>query len=156
MKKDGFQDCEQKGRVLFTKAFLENNPKIKEYKFTKGKYDKYDLEMIDVNNIKWIVEIKYRSLVSSTAPMIQNEGVMLEKMKLGNIMKENGRHLYVYGLNDGVWYLYDLDNLDFSKIRLEKKKCPVAGCDKSRGYMYKDVYFLHPSLSKAINQHIAI
>lgn len=144
---DAFQETEDLGRYNF-EQLLKVCPKIKKYRFTTGKFDHYDCELEDIIGRKYYVEIKHRAKLSSTNPIIVNKGVMLEVKKLDELLKfKDGRHLYVYILNDAKCYIYDLDKIDFTKQEITQLWCPKAGCKHSKGYEYKDVYELPTSLA---------
>lgn len=144
---DAYQNCEDLGRKNFVQV-LENNPKIKTFKFSEKKCEYYDCEVIDAKDNKIYIELKHRAKLSSKDKCIVEEGVMLEKMKLENLKSfKDGRHLYVYLLNDAIGYIFDLDKIDFSQLPITKKWCPKNGVDHSKGYIMKDCYMLLPKLA---------
>lgn len=128
-----FTNAELKGRNYFYQN-VSNSPHVDSYYFTGDRYEHYDACYHTTTNKKYMVEIKYRDNYSSTSPLIQNEGILIEKYKYDNLINaiktdrssylgsDEKIPLYITYFNDGKGYIYTINEDD--KIEWYEKKCP--------------------------------
>lgn len=146
---NNFEMHENKGRAKL-RRLLELSPKVELYHFTDDPYNHIDVFITGVSNCTSAIEIKDREI-----PSTKYDTVMIEKTKVDALTKayeESGYTPYFLTLfNDGIAYLWNLNNLDLSEKNEKKMKCtPSCAENYQKCGVEKTVFLLNKEQAKKI------
>lgn len=131
---DNFSECEKQGRNII-EEYIQYTGIL--YSFTESKYDSVDLITSKDGITSATTEIKYRKNYSSTNKLIQEQGVVLEKVKYDGALKATHNSgmtdcYYCCIFNDNVCYIWKLSELTNIEWIEEIDKFPKTTAVKSK------------------------
>ena len=143
MAQKDFQNAELKGRSILEK-YLKQSKFTKTYKFTDV-YTHYDCEVYNNKNERILIELKYRENYSSSSPVINNGGILMEKSKYDFLLDEVKKNpstkcYYTSIFNDGKMLLYEIK--PENNITIINKQLPKATAE-DRGENVRPVILIN-------------
>lgn len=124
---------------MFARSFFKENVMVKKYNpnyinFTAPVFENWDIELSTPEGRKYF-EIKVRNKT-------YNE-MILEADKYNNLITNNKLSYYVNITTDtNKLIIWDLNNIDLNKTKIEKLKCPRTTYSDKNDYVMKNCYLL--------------
>jgi len=138
-----YQKDDQKGREIF-KAFVKENPEFKFIKESKDEFSPWDVSFTNKRE-NYIGEIKIRKYKSTTFNDWYLQTDKYEKLKELQSKIPNSKISYINFFDDNMTLIWNLDEIDFSKIETGLRELQENDYDETT--VLKPVFLLPHSLA---------